>query len=899
MPRTQTGGATSAVAASAHAQCERFKGTDPLIVGMSRRRLAAQLGNPDTTAGIPEARWMRAMAFERLVRDDKFVSPLLTTAVGKLGLRRPDAVRRVDCSGRTGSTAEALRIAHDKACAGEATLLTSLGVPYLGLESDPTATAVQPDFAIVASRYEQGEEEPRGSWLIMGDAKDYERVRSRIDDRRMLKGFLQVAMGAESARAWSVLPDAMEVHRFGAIAVPRNSFLQPTAEIEDLSDHCREVRSRADERRHRFEDVGAIPLEEADLGDFVNHLAATFDPASCATCALFTHCRQELRDSDDPLAVLVEIGVVAERRHALAGIVDGVNEVGEVPASLRANVEATTTGMPSWTGRKRIDPAGQPGTIDVVVAKSDAAALGIYGLSIRHRSDSGEPTEWRTRVFRNPQAPETRLTAMALLGEALSTLLTERAARPIHLVVPESATADLLASVADSLAGVEIARLRWEHDRAMGREPLRFDGTPADIPHALNEHQRLAVSFLLEEDRARAMSLRSTVVDLRRVLAGHVVAGGPATDAGRLDYLVEWASAEAPLDHRAVSDQIAASEHTPGARLSNLRSDEIHAASRSGRSAGGPDLTLYGQLIEEELDYKRSILEAALRVLDEHVAPSSLRIVHEELESASQEVWRRRLEFRAYDLVRFGRTSDFWRDANVGLLEADEHCRRVLEVLGNPHAAQESALDAGVRDVAFATVAQVKPLRLEVASRRIGEGDCVAAVLIDGTSTAETHGDHKVLAGSFQFPLPHGVLAEPDSDGAMRWDPAAPVAIKAGARLVIVSCEDFFDGTGRGGRLKLNRPDQDTKNAPSAGCEPDSYAHDPEGHRWCCRSHEQAESDTADWIAEKRANGQMNPDVWPPVVDDDAFDIAVDAPVDSDVAASQRVPNDLTMDDIE
>lgn len=77
MPRTQTGGATSAVAASAHAQCERFKGTDPLIVGMSRRRLAAQLGNPDTTAGIPEARWMRAMAFERLVRDDKFVSPLL------------------------------------------------------------------------------------------------------------------------------------------------------------------------------------------------------------------------------------------------------------------------------------------------------------------------------------------------------------------------------------------------------------------------------------------------------------------------------------------------------------------------------------------------------------------------------------------------------------------------------------------------------------------------------------------------------------------------------------------------------------------------------------------------------------------------------------------------------
>jgi hypothetical protein len=55
-----TGGGSSAVAASAHAGCERFRHTDPLVIGMSRRALAKQLKHPDTSAGIPEASWMRA-----------------------------------------------------------------------------------------------------------------------------------------------------------------------------------------------------------------------------------------------------------------------------------------------------------------------------------------------------------------------------------------------------------------------------------------------------------------------------------------------------------------------------------------------------------------------------------------------------------------------------------------------------------------------------------------------------------------------------------------------------------------------------------------------------------------------------------------------------------------------
>ena len=57
-----------------------------MVVGMSRRAIAKKLGHPDTSAGIPEARWVRAMTFERLVHHERFVSQLLTTAVGALGL---------------------------------------------------------------------------------------------------------------------------------------------------------------------------------------------------------------------------------------------------------------------------------------------------------------------------------------------------------------------------------------------------------------------------------------------------------------------------------------------------------------------------------------------------------------------------------------------------------------------------------------------------------------------------------------------------------------------------------------------------------------------------------------------------------------------------------------------
>jgi hypothetical protein len=72
----------------------------------------------------------------------------------------------------------------------------------------------------------------------------------------MLKGYLQVALGAEAFNAWSKRPSQMDVHSHGVLAVPRNAFLQPLAVVEDLTDHREEVRMRI-EQRHAEADATA------------------------------------------------------------------------------------------------------------------------------------------------------------------------------------------------------------------------------------------------------------------------------------------------------------------------------------------------------------------------------------------------------------------------------------------------------------------------------------------------------------------------------------------------------------------------------------------------------------------------------------------------------------------
>ncbi|ADU49579.1 hypothetical protein Intca_3093 [Intrasporangium calvum DSM 43043] len=910
MVSLSTGGGSSAVAASAHAGCERFRKTDPMIIGMSRRKAAAHLGYPDTSAGIPEARWMRAMTFERLVRDQRFVSPLLTTAIGRLGLPRPTVVSRRDGKVSVPATALALEQAHLQAVHEDvATLITSLALPFVGLESEPAATPVKPDFAVVAPRRDPATDRVVGTWLVMGDAKDYERVRSRIGDQRMLKGFLQVALGAESAAAWSKLPKDMVVHRHGALAVPRNAFLQPEAVIEDLKDHRAEVMARVAERNALLAGNDWAVLDIERLCTFVGHLAAEYDPNSCAACSMFTYCRDELRSAHDPQALLIELGIRRELRPALRGVVDGSGVVGRVPESVVAAVRATLRGMPLSSGQRRIDPAGVAGSVNVVLAKSDAAALGVHGVAIQRVRKSGKPTRWSYHTFDEPQSPATRLALMELLGEVISTSMADLedlipgAPSPLHIVVPDQVTCDVLVSIADSLAGVETSRLRWKRDLEMGRPALTFDGEPATVPAPLTAHQRLAVSFLLEEDRARAMKLRTPFVNLRDVVARHLVAGGPMVDSGRLDYLVRWATATVALDHRAVSDKITASDHTPGARLSNARSDAIHQARGRPRGSSKRADKEYAHLVTEELRYKTGVVDSAIAHLNS-LPTSRLREVYRALEGDAQQVWRRRLRLHASDLVRFGRTAWWWRNNQVDMLDADAACLTKLQALGNPQVARDLGADAGTREIALATVAGLNPIRLDVRSRRMTAGTHIVALHVNERLAIEgASSTLKIQAGSFKFgKLAVGELtASQADDPSLEWSPRFPPTLVVGDELVVADVTWLGGPFASRHEIAVARPGVDGNSAPKAGCTEHSYSDDPDGHQYCCRPHEAAEADTSDWIAERREKGEMNPQAWPPVIDTDQFDTPADGtPTDGTSMAGETRPNeDMTIDDLD
>lgn len=907
------GGGSSAVAASSHAACPRFRGTDPLITGLTRRNVAKAVGYPDTSGAIPQARWMRAMTFERLVRDQSFAGQVATRTVGALGLKRPKEVVTVDAHMNPDVTAQAFADAHARAVEdGAVTLVFQLAVPFVGFE-DTRATDVKPDFAVIAPSVD----DPNASWLAIGDAKDYERVRSRIDDARMLKGFLQVAVGTESARAWSRLPAGMAVHTFGVLAVPRNAFLQPEPVVENLHDYLEEVKLRIEERRREAAESGYIVGE--DVKAHVEHLEAEFDPAACVTCTLFKYCRDELRRSDSPADLLIEIGVGRDvRRHAL-GLVDGETEVGPVPASTAANIAATIQGVPKFTGQRRIDQSGIPGTVNVVLAKSDAAALGVHGIGVQRVTQEGRG-EWEFTPFADPHTPETRRQIMRSIGSALNRSIRDQrkaaeARSPesvpdaVHLVVPDHATADVLVSIADNLAGVELSRLRWDRDKEQGRPVLTYDGEPATVPRPISEAERTAIALLLEDDRSRKFRLRCPIIDVRQVLARHIVAGGPTVNAGRLDYLIGWARATAsdPVDHREFADEIEASEHTPGARLTNLMSDAIHEAlvGKRGKHGGeGPaDPDLYVALVTQELQYKAQTLERAIDAL-EGIGASTLRESYRVIESDAQQVWRRRMQLHASDLVRFGRTYRPWRNSLVPMIESDLSCAAHLLALSNPQAAQDMASDAGNRFVAFATVISLDPLELDVESRRIVDSSRVVMLMLNGQACVEAPSVwvDSTPAGSFKIgELSIGPLSATGKEARrLRWDPHTAPVVDVGDRLVIADFAWFSELKGNQ-FLSVCKPKPDANSAPKPDCHFDSYDEDPQTHRWCCQSHERSEADFADRLAERRARGELNPEKWPPVRDSDAFEVsAAHAAVGNAYALPpESAPGDQTMDDLE
>ncbi|WNB86457.1 hypothetical protein [Cellulomonas sp. ATA003] len=649
---------------------------------------------------------MRAMLFERLVHDTAFISELMTRGVGRLGLERPSGVKHAQCRRSERRTVRALAEAHEGAAErGIATMLTEAAVPMAGFEGH-AATPVLPDFLVVTSR--PVADGPDGSWLIAGDAKDYERIRSRIDDGRLLKGFLQVALGAESIDRWTAKPAGMLVHESGFLAVPRSAYLRPELVVERMGDHRAEVRGRLAQRRAAAaamagpEGDGPGDTSSAAVDSSWAHVLAEFDPGRCVTCSLFGYCRDGLRRSEDPHDLLVEIGVPKRSRPAASALLADPSAATALTEREELAVRATLTGIPQWTTARRVDPVGQPATVNVVIAKSDSAALGVYGAAVRVVRDGGTEA-WRQRIFREPRTPQTRTRILSMIGEAVASVLDDAPdGRPVHLCVADRSTADILATMADSAAGVEISRLSWERDVAQGRPALTFDGAQATIPPAMPDAARLGASFLLDEDRARAFSLRSPLVAIQEVLARHLVTGGPYSDAGRLDYLVEWGEATGAVAHRAVSDDVAARVNAPGARMTTTRSNELHRAERD------EDWETYEALVRDELTFRTDVMDRAVALLG-RVPRSRLSVVHESIEAAAQAVWRRRLAFHASDLVRFSLTARFWRDRVVPLLEADVRCARVLRALVDAGGARDLARDAGNREYFEVEVVSTAP----------------------------------------------------------------------------------------------------------------------------------------------------------------------------------------------
>jgi hypothetical protein len=363
-------------------------------------------------------------------------------------------------------------------------------------------------------------------------------------------------------------------------------------------------------------------------------------------------------------------------------------------------------------------------------------------------------------------------------------------------------------------------------------------------------------------------------------------------DAGRLDYLVRWAEAKAPLQHRAVSDEITDLYDTPGARLSNAASDRIHVARRE------EDFATYSDQVEAALDYRIDIVERALAVL-ENVGSSRLRNVHQALEGDAQVVWRRRLALQASDLVRFSRTYPTWRNSMVDMLDADRRCHAQLACLSDPSVALELAADAGMRELARATVVGVGPSLLRVNSRRLGGGVRVVALYVNGRSLVEDGtANLRIQSGSFKLSqLPIAVLQAQPGEDALLWSPRVPTPLVVGDELILADAGWFGKEFASGHEIAVTRPAVDKRSAPTATCTPDTYAWDPEAHNWCCKPHTVAEAEWSDTLAARRAAGELNPDVWPPLVDEERFDVGPD---DEGAPLPPSAPPDgLTMDDVD
>jgi hypothetical protein len=262
-------------------------------------------------------------------------------------------------------------------------------------------------------------------------------------------------------------------------------------------------------------------------------------------------------------------------------------------------------------------------------------------------------------------------------------------------------------------------------------------------------------------------------------------------------------------------------------------------------------------------------------------------------------VWGRQLALQASDLVRFSRTYRNWRNSHVEMLDADRKCFDQLTCLGDASVAHDKASDAGVRELALATVIEIDPIRLDVGSRRLVDGSRVVALHINDRSLVEQPSTTiKIQAGSFKLgQMPVGILTSLDGVEGLSWDPKVVPSLAVDDVLVLADTTWFGKPFQSGHEIAVARPSLDSQAAPKPTCSPAAYSADPEGHKWCCRPHMVAEAEWSDTLAQRRARGELNPETWPPLVDEERFDVG---PVDAGPEPSPTPnPDGLTLDDLD
>ena len=197
------------------------------------------------------------------------------------------------------------------------------------------------------------------------------------------------------------------------------------------------------------------------------------------------------------------------------------------------------------------------------------------------------------------------------------------------------------------------------------------------------------------------MKARSSIVDIRAVLASLVTAGAPPSTLCVLT-TSPWADLTIPtIDHRAPLS-LSRSPSTPSGATHPIRSNAIHEAF-TGDRPGAVETGEAARTTTSSVPNKTAVFDRASAVIQSAFALSNLQPARA-VEADAQCVCAAASTFTRSISSVSGRTTPWWRNDSVPILEADDRFNAQVTALTNPLAAHDMAHDAGNRSLVLARV---------------------------------------------------------------------------------------------------------------------------------------------------------------------------------------------------